>query len=383
MNTDNEKLRELKEIEEPLELFKILKNDLDKLKSQINNLDKNKISSKVLSGLRANKGVIADGKEFDYTGSRLSRTLKNARAKVIPALLYKNPNDSKLRLELVGIFIKEEKNCNLLIARDAFLLVMYEIETPLISTEKINIAILIQKIFLEKFQNFLLEDFKETEIKIKGDGNVDYILEKQHKKLQGELNFIKKCLSLLQVAPIEVDYQLNLNKSKSESHIPYGDLKNGFDPMLRSLVYLPLAEKNLQWMFDILQRLEKKNPMVGFHKSKMHENFSQIQLAIGSVGKKSEYKKKGFENLNKALQAVVGALKLIGDIPEKPIEKAVVHRFSYLCYSIYGIFNSFGVAIPDSHYMRIKKALSLIEPIAKDPKFQKIQSKLIYIISEK
>ena len=139
MKTDNEKLRELKEIEEPLELFKILKNDLDKLKSQINNLDKNKISSKVLSGLRANKGVIADGKEFDYTGSRISRTLKNARAKVIPALLYKNPNDSKLRLELVGIFIKEEKNCNLLIARDAFLLVMYEIETPLISTEKINI----------------------------------------------------------------------------------------------------------------------------------------------------------------------------------------------------------------------------------------------------
>ena len=79
----------------------------------------------------------------------------------------------------------------------------------------------------------------------------------------------------------------------------------------------------------------------------------------------------------------MGAIKLIGDIPEKPIEKAVVHRFSHLCYSICGIFNSFGIAIPESHYLRIKKALSLIEPIAKDPKFQKIQAKLIYIISEK
>ena len=383
MKTDNEKLRELKEIEEPLELFKILKNDLDKLKSQISNLDKNKIASKVLSGLRANKGVIADGNELEYSGSRLSRSLKSARAKLIPALLYKNPRDSNLRMELAEIFVKEEKDCNLLIARDAFLLVMYEVESPSISTEKINLAILIQKIFLEKLQNFLMEDFKETEIKIRGEGNVDSILEKQHKKLQGELNFIKKCIILLQVTPIEFDYKLNLNKSKSETHIPYGDLKNGFDPMLKSLVCLPLAENNLNLVFDILQRLEKKNPMVGFHKSKMHENFSQIQLVIGTIGKKPDYKKKGFENLNKALQAVVGAIKLIGDIPEKPIEKAVVHRFSHLCYSICGIFNSFGIAIPESHYLRIKKALSLIEPIAKDPKFQKIQAKLIYIISEK
>ena len=78
MKTDNEKLRELKEIEEPLELFKILKNDLDKLKSQISNLEKNQIASKVLSGLRTNKGVIADGNELEYSGSRLSRSLKSA-----------------------------------------------------------------------------------------------------------------------------------------------------------------------------------------------------------------------------------------------------------------------------------------------------------------
>ena len=147
MKTDNEKLRELKEIEEPLELFKILKNDLDKLKSQISNLEKNQIASKVLSGLRANKGVIADGNELEYSGSRLSRSLKSARAKLIPALLYKNPRDSNLRMELAEIFVKEEKDCNLLISRDAFLLVMYEVESPSISTEKINLAILIQKIW--------------------------------------------------------------------------------------------------------------------------------------------------------------------------------------------------------------------------------------------
>ena len=59
--------------------------------------------------------------------------------------------------------------------------------------------------------------------------------------------------------------------------------------------------------------------------------------------------------------------------------KFLFFHFNY----IYSIFNGFGIAMPDSHYNRIKKALSLIEPIAKDPKFQKIQSKLMYIISEK
>ena len=58
MTKSKEQLRELPEIKKPLELFNNLKNDLEKLKFQIKNLEKNKISSKVLSGLRSNKGII-------------------------------------------------------------------------------------------------------------------------------------------------------------------------------------------------------------------------------------------------------------------------------------------------------------------------------------
>jgi len=42
----------------------------------------------------------------------------------------------------------------------------------------------------------------ETESKIKGDGNVDTILEKQLKRLQGEVNFISKCVDLLKTEPV-------------------------------------------------------------------------------------------------------------------------------------------------------------------------------------
>jgi len=382
MTKNTEQFRELSDIKNPLELFKNLKNDLEKLRSQINNLKKTKISSKVLTELNLSKEFLPTNNIFEHTGNRISQSLRNVKAKEISKRLFKKPNDSTSRLQLVEMYLQEEKDSSLLISRDAFLLIMYELEETVISSLKINLALKAQKIYLEKLQKFLTNDLKETEIKIQGEGNVDHILEKQLKKLQGEVNFVKKCRNLLQISSIEVDYELNLAESEDESQIPYVDLKNGFDPMLRCLVYLPLAGKNLNLMFDILQRLESKNPMIGYHKSKMHEIYSQIFLVIGTVGKKNEYKKKGFENLAKALKAIIFSIKLIGDSPEKSIEKAVVYRFSYLCYSIYGIYNSFGITIPRDHFVRIKKALSLLEPIAKDPKFKKIQSKLLYIASE-
>ncbi len=383
MTKSLEQLREIPDIKKPLELFNNLKHDLDKLRSQKSNFNKTKISSKLLTGMNLSNQPLSISNILEYTGNRLSQSLSSIEAKAISKRLLKNPNDSMSRIKLVEIYLLEEKNCNLLTSRDAFLLIMLEIEDVVLSSEKINLALETQKIYLEKLQNFLTDDLRETETKIKGERSVDNVLLRQHKKLQGEVNFIKKCRSLLQISPIEVDYELNLAKSKGESHIPYGDLKNGFDPMLRCLVYLPLAEKSLSLIFNILQRLESKNPMIGYHKSKLHEIFSQIFLVIGTVGGKNEYKKKGFENLTKALQSIIGSIKLIGNYPEKSIEKAVVYRFSHLCYSFHGIYNTFGIVIPGSHFVRVKKALSLLEPIAKDPKFHKIQSKLLYILSEK
>ena len=48
-------LRELEEIKKPLELFKHLKTDLDKLKSQVSNLSKVNLASKLLKGINLKK----------------------------------------------------------------------------------------------------------------------------------------------------------------------------------------------------------------------------------------------------------------------------------------------------------------------------------------
>ena len=382
MAINKEEIRELPDIQKPLLLFKNLKTDLDKLKSQINNLNKVKLSSKLLRGISLKKGDLPTGKILEFTGSRLSQSLKNTRAKEISERLHKHPEDSKSRLELVEMFLQEAEGSSLQIARDAFLLVMQEVEKPMISTQKINMALTVQTIYLEKLKKFLHDDLTETESKIKGDGNVDTILEKQQQRLRGEVDFIQKCVELLKTEPISTVYELNLNKSKTEKIIPFGDLKNGFDPMLRRLVFLPLAQENMELMFEILHRLESKNPLVGYHQAKMHDVLAQIQLVIASVVNEPEPRKKGFEQLSKAMKAIGGAVKLVGDIPEKAVEKAAVHRFGHLCYTIHRSYRSYDIPVPGDHLQRMQKAVSLLEPIAADPKIQKIQTKLLYVLSE-
>ncbi len=77
MGYNSENLRELPDIQNPLLLFKNLKTDLDKLKSQIGNLKYIKLPSKLLHGISLKKGDLPDVRSLEYTGCRLSHNLKN------------------------------------------------------------------------------------------------------------------------------------------------------------------------------------------------------------------------------------------------------------------------------------------------------------------
>ena len=105
--------------------------------------------------------------------------------------------------------------------------------------------------------------------------------------------------------------------------------------MPRRLVFLPLAGDNLKLIFDILHRLEGKNPLVGYHEAKRGEGRAQRQRRRAAAGKEPEPKKKGFELFSKALKAISDAVKLVGNIPEKAIEKAAVYHDGHLCYTIH------------------------------------------------
>ena len=388
-------LSELEEIKKPLELFKHLKIDLDKLKSQMSNLSNVKLSSKLLKGINLKKGDAPNSKILEFTGKRLSLSLNNPHVKELSERLQKKPEDSKSRLELVEIFLQESENSSLENARDAYLLAMLEVEMQLISTHKINMALATQTVFLMKLQKYLQDELTKIETKLKDSGHVDTILQKQQEKLHGhvdtlmekqqerlcgEVEFVQKCVLLLKYKPIEMVYELNLSKFEKVTIIPFGDLKNGFNAMLTHLVLLPLATQNLELMFDILHRLESKNPLVGYHHSKMFDVLAQIELIIAGVVNDEEPKKKGLKNLSSSLNAISAAINLVGDIPEKSVEKATIHRFGQLCYTIYQNFKSLNIPVPNEHLQRMRKAVQLLEFMSSDPKMQKLQGKLTSVI---
>lgn len=388
-------LRELEEIKKPLELFKHLKTDLDKLKSQMSNLSNVKLSSKLLKGINLKKGDAPNSKLLEFTGKRLSLSLNNPHIKELSERLQKKPEDSKSRLELVEIFLQESENSSLENARDAYLLAMLEVEMQLISTQKVNMALATQTVFLMKLQKYLQDELTKIETKIKDSGHVDTILQKQQEKLHGhvdtlmekqqerlcgEVEFVQKCVLLLKYKPIEMDYELNLSKFKGATIIPFGDLKNGFNAMLSHLVLLPLATQNLELMFDILHRLESKNPLVGYHQAKMFDVLAQIELIIAGIVNDEEPKKKGLKNLSSSLNAISAAIKLVGDIPEKSVEKATVHRFGQLCYTIHQNFKSLNIPVSNEHLQRTRKAVQLLEYLSSDPKMQKLQGKLTSVL---
>ena len=84
------------------------------------------------------------------------------------------------------MFLQEVESCSLPIPRDSFQLAMQKVASPMISAHEINMAHTAQTIYLEKLQKVLKDDLTETEFKIKGDCNVETILEKQLKRQQGE-----------------------------------------------------------------------------------------------------------------------------------------------------------------------------------------------------
>ena len=114
----------------------------------------------------------------------------------------------------------------------------------------------------------------------------------------------------------------------------------------------------------------------------MFDVLAQIQLIIASAGNMPEPKKSGFELLSKAMKAISDAVKLVGTIPEKAVEKAAVHRYGHMCYTIHRTYKSNNIPVPKEHLKRVEKAVALLEPIATDPKIQKLQAKLVYVLDE-
>ncbi len=383
MSTDqrNNLLRQLPEVQEPFELFNIINGELEKLKSQSRNQHKGNITSKLLKSLATSKGDLPQGDELELSGTRLSNQLNDEHAQELSKILFHHPDDSKSRLELLEMFVRQSEHLELNVARDAYILALFEAETNLLSTHKINAAVITQNIYLKKLFGYLSSDYALAQEKMDESGD-DVVLKQQAQKMQSGVSFVRGCFTLLKSEPIQHKFELNLHDARGSSSIDFEEIKKGYDPMLRRLNLIPPAQQNRELMLDILHRLEKKNPLVGYHESKMHEILAQIKLAASLASKETGIQKVGFELLSKAMKAISLAVDMVGNAPEKSIEVAIIHRYGQLCYTIQHSLKTHGVQITNEHKDRMRKAVNLMEPITDDPKVKSMQSKLLRILSE-
>ena len=82
------------------------------------------------------------------------------------------------------------------------------------------------------------------------------------------------------------------------------------------------------------------------------------------------------------MKAVGDAVKLVGNIPEKAVEKAAILRYGSLCYTIHRTYKSNNIPVLKEHLKRVEKSVSLLEPTAEDSKNRKMQAKLAYVLDE-
>ena len=112
----------------------------------------------------------------------------------------------------------------------------------------------------------------------------------------------------------------------------------------------------------------------------MFDVLAQIQLIIASAGNEPEPKKwiwaviKSFESDQRCSETDRKHPS------EKAIEKVAVYRYGHLCYTIHRTYKSNNIPVPKEHLKRVEKAVSLLEPIAEDPKNRKMQAKLAYVL---
>lgn len=382
LDTDTLKLvRMLPEVQDPFQLFLVLRNDLQKPRSQLRNYRRVQVSSKALKSIQ-HPFHASHIEGFDATGNRLAGQLNTAQARELSARLEAALDDSEARLDLLDLLFKEGSQCNLIAFRDAYLLATLEAEATQLSTRKLNLLILAQQSYLQKLGGFLKADQANTEEKLGGGKSTsETILEAQLRRLKAGLGFVAESLKLLKQEPLRHDYTLNLKELRNLSKIPFGDIKFGLDPMLRAASKLPTMEMNRQLMLDILRRAEACNPIVGYHEAGMYEILAQLQMVIGMGTHETKHHQRTFDLLNQGLTAIRHSVNLVGDMPSKPVDYACFQKYGQLCYEANGAYILLPFPVPTEHQERMRHAVDLLSKISDKPQAQGLQQKLAQAVA--
>lgn len=364
-------IRELPEVIYPFEVFTALRKDVEKPVSQVRSHRKSRIVSGVLQGLSARGGKAGQAEELDASGSRLAAIMGNDEARAFSEKLAVDPTNSLVRMGLIQFFLDNFRKDDLVAARDAYLLSLVELDGDVLTLQAIRVAGQAQIRYFASLYAFFKRDLMRLQ-----SGASDAMIKEQVKRTKSGVSFIQECAQLLRVPQEENDYELNTRELLLSGKILFGDIKYGVDPMLKALALIPPAEKARRSIMDSMQRLERNNPLTGYHDARILEIQARLSILRGSLSQDEVAKNESLRSASMAVAAIRRAMKKVGATPRQPVEIAIIFKFGQLCQMKSATYRLFKMPLPDEHKAMMKEAVERLRPISNQAGVAQLQSRL-------
>ncbi len=308
---------------------------------------------------------------MDAFGSRLAAIIGDDVARAYSEKLASDPGNTEMRLGLVQHFLDNCRKDDLVAARDAYLLTLVELDGDVLTLQRIRVAGKAQFRYFASLYAFFKRDLMRLQ-----SGGADSMIKEQVQRTKSGVSFLQECAQLLKVPQDENDYELNTRELMLSGKILFGDIKYGVDPMLKALAFIPPAEKARRNIMDPMQRLERNNPLTGYHDARILEIQARLRILQGSLSQDESAKHDGLQSSAMALAAIKRAMKKVGATPRQPVEVAILFKFGQLCQMKSAAYRLFKVDPPEEHKAMVKEAVERLRSISNQAGVPQLQSRL-------
>lgn len=370
MLTDEERqeLRELPEVKDTGHLFDKLQGDLEKLRTQLRAHKKATPTSMLLRQVGRKSNAPVDPtklKKLEITGARLSATSTIPSLQKFTDTLENDPTNSKARLELVQEFLRKGHDDGLMQCRDAYLLAMLEVDSPVVNTDKLRIAMKAQKVYLAKMLWFLQDDFSTLS---QSSESPDVL-----PQITRSVKFIKEINNILPYHNFDSKESVEMD-AKKLSKMGRSELETTLSPILEGISALPLAKTNQAILMEVLESTTKISPLSGYHMSRIYRRTAQLHLIAAMTGDK-EQAKPSVEFLSKSLKSINAALPMMKKATRSDLSSCV-REYALICLMVYQYLPRLGGSINAEHIKRMEHASKLLSRIHDERGVASLQQKL-------
>ena len=377
--------KELLELYSPSSLWEILEGGLNQLQSQLGSSKKTSVHNKFIKKIISERPAYENLKRLEISGYRMAIRSGLNHAKKLVLELTASPEDTKARLELVGMMLRNTDGKDVLVNRDAFLLSMLEADQDLLNGECLRIALQSQHRYLASFEQILKMVLSETNLSAQGSnpsllGNPHSSVKNIEKqKLKQGVVYLGGLQKQLRIKGNERFDAVSLKSLLTEgnSRIVMKVLK----PYLDIVSALPLARSVRKQILEILKRFAENNPTASYAECLLFRKRAMHLLSSLFAGNEDHIDAIG-RLLNLAYRSSVNSVRMLSKAPHED-QKLIIREYALVCQLLFHSLSKLNKSFNAEHFKHYEHASNLLPKIINErgvPAMLKNMRKTICII---